>query len=52
MEIDDEISQIWKHKENLLESNGLDINSCLQFLLDYYTQLLKNQVINNYYLVA
>lgn len=31
--------------KSLLEKSELDINSCLQFLLDYYTQLLKNQVI-------
>ncbi|RZC38340.1 huntingtin-like [Asbolus verrucosus] len=45
-DVDDncETTKIWRHKENLLESSGLDINSCLQFLLDYYTQLLKQQL--------
>ncbi|XP_008191527.2 huntingtin [Tribolium castaneum] len=45
VEIDDKCptANIWKHREELLESHGLDINSCLQFLLDYYTQQLKNQ---------
>ncbi|XP_063922689.1 huntingtin isoform X2 [Zophobas morio] len=48
VEIEDncQTAKIWEHKESLLESSGLDINSCLQFLLDYYTQLLKNQLLN------
>lgn len=33
-----------RKREKSLEDNGLDINSCLQFLLDYYTQLLKPEV--------
>lgn len=37
-------SKIWEERENILEKNGLDINSCLQFLVDYYTQLLKSEV--------
>lgn len=31
-------------RRKLLELNGLDLNSCLQFLLDYYTQLMRPQV--------
>jgi hypothetical protein len=46
VEVEDncQTSRIWEHKTTLLDNSGLDINSCLQFLLDYYTQLLKNQV--------
>jgi huntingtin len=45
VEVEDncQTSRIWEHKTTLLDNSGLDINSCLQFLLDYYTQLLKNQ---------
>lgn len=35
---------VFKKRCKMLEEAGLDINSCLQFLLDYYTQLMKPQV--------
>lgn len=35
---------VLKKRSIMLEEAGLDINSCLQFLLDYYTQLMKPQV--------
>lgn len=35
---------VFKRRNKMLEEAGLDINSCLQFLLDYYTQLMKPQV--------
>ncbi|KAJ8928269.1 hypothetical protein NQ314_019220 [Rhamnusium bicolor] len=38
---------IFRKREKMLEENGLDINSCLQFLLDYYTQLMKPQSMTN-----
>ncbi|XP_050315238.1 huntingtin-like [Anthonomus grandis grandis] len=34
---------MFKKRNQLLEESGLDINSCLQFLLDYYTQIMKSQ---------
>ncbi|KAJ8959892.1 hypothetical protein NQ318_011628 [Aromia moschata] len=36
-----------RRREKMLEDNGLDINSCLQFLLDYYMQLMKPQSLTN-----
>lgn len=38
------INEMISKRRKLLELNGLDLNSCLQFLLDYYTQLMKPQV--------
>lgn len=33
-------------RQKLLEESGLDVNSCLQFLLDYYTQFVDPNVSN------
>ncbi|KAJ8968862.1 hypothetical protein NQ317_016785 [Molorchus minor] len=38
---------IVRNRKKTLEECGLDINSCLQFLLDYYTQLMKPQSLTN-----
>ncbi|XP_018571399.1 huntingtin [Anoplophora glabripennis] len=38
---------VLKRRNKMLEEAGLDINSCLQFLLDYYTQLMKPQSLTN-----
>lgn len=38
------VLKIFRQRNVYLEESGLDINSCLQFLIDYYTQLLKPQV--------
>ncbi|KAJ8914559.1 hypothetical protein NQ315_010023 [Exocentrus adspersus] len=38
---------ILRKRCKMLEEAGLDINSCLQFLLDYYTQLMKPQSLTN-----
>lgn len=38
------VVRILKQRNEYLEESGLDINSCLQFLIDYYTQLMKAQV--------
>lgn len=35
---------IYKRRETVLEESGLDINSCLQFLLDLYSQWIANEV--------
>lgn len=35
---------VYKQKEAMLEESGLDINSCLQFLLDLYSQWIRNEV--------
>lgn len=37
-------TSVFKKRSKMLEEAGLDVNSCLQFLLDYYTQLMKPQV--------
>ncbi|XP_030750206.1 huntingtin isoform X2 [Sitophilus oryzae] len=34
---------VYKKRKKLLDESGLDINSCLQFLLDYYTQLMRTE---------
>lgn len=36
---------VYKRKEAVLEESALDINSCLQFLLDLYSQWITNEVI-------
>nr|CAI5834822.1 unnamed protein product [Callosobruchus analis] len=36
-------SEVYRSRKKMLEESGLDINSCLQFLIDYYTQLMKPQ---------
>nr|XP_023020492.1 huntingtin [Leptinotarsa decemlineata] len=36
-------AEIFQSRKKMLEDYGLDINSCLQFLIDYYTQLMKPQ---------
>lgn len=38
------LSEVVSRRRKLLDDNGLDLNSCLQFLLDYYTQLMRPQV--------
>lgn len=38
-------SHILKQREAMLDASGLDMNSCLQFLLDYFIQLIQPQVI-------
>lgn len=43
-EIDKSEHEVIIKRRKLLEDNGLDLNSCLQFLLDYYTQLMRPQV--------
>lgn len=45
MKVPDDVSVLEKRRK-LIEENGLDLNSCLQFLLDYYTQLMRPQVSN------
>ncbi|CAH1155948.1 unnamed protein product [Phaedon cochleariae] len=37
------VSEICQKRRKMLKDSGLDINSCLQFLIDYYTQLMKPQ---------
>lgn len=44
-ETNNEASERYKCREKILEKFGLDVNSCLQFLLDFYSQLLKQQVL-------
>lgn len=44
VESNSEIAEICKRRKKMLEDCGLDVNSCLQFLLDYYAQLMKPQV--------
>lgn len=36
--------EVFKKREKMLEESGLDINSCLQFLVDLYSQWLNNEV--------
>ncbi|CAH1990108.1 unnamed protein product [Acanthoscelides obtectus] len=36
-------SEVYRSRKKMLEESGLDINSCLQFLIDYFTQLMKPQ---------
>lgn len=35
---------VFKKRERMLEESGLDINSCLQFLLDLYSQWINDEV--------
>lgn len=35
---------VLKQRKTVLEESGLDVNSCLQFLLDLYSQWTKNEV--------
>lgn len=35
---------IYKQRRKILEASGLDINSCLQLLLDLYSQWARNEV--------
>lgn len=35
---------VFKRRRRVLEESGLDINSCLQFLVDLYSQWTKNEV--------
>lgn len=37
--------KVYNRRQKLLNSSGLDVNSCLQFLLDLYSQWIKTQVI-------
>lgn len=37
------IGEPYRQRKKILETMGLDINSCLHFLIDYYTQLMKPQ---------
>ncbi|CAG9829715.1 unnamed protein product [Diabrotica balteata] len=37
------VAEICRQRTQKLESMGLDVNSCLQFLIDYYTQLMRPQ---------
>lgn len=46
---DKTVNEVISKRRKLLEDNGLDLNSCLQFLLDYYTQLMKPQVTNIFF---
>lgn len=46
-ESDKTMHEVIAKRRKLLEDNGLDLNSCLQFLLDYYTQLMRPQVSNS-----
>lgn len=38
------VVEVFRHRTKRLEAMGLDVNSCLQFLIDYYTQLMRPQV--------
>lgn len=35
-------AQLSLQRETMLQDNGLDINSCLQFLLDLYSQWIRD----------
>ncbi|XP_056637539.1 huntingtin [Diorhabda sublineata] len=44
--IEEDISSFgepYRQRKKILETMGLDVNSCLQFLIDYYTQLMEPQ---------
>lgn len=50
VEIVDETSsavQVYKQAQQNLADSGLDLNSCIQFLIDLYTQWIESPVILN-----
>uniref|UniRef100_A0A1Y1K0T3 Huntingtin n=1 Tax=Photinus pyralis TaxID=7054 RepID=A0A1Y1K0T3_PHOPY len=36
-------AQVYQKQQNILRESGLDLNSCLQFLIDLYSQWIKGQ---------
>ncbi|CAH0556043.1 unnamed protein product [Brassicogethes aeneus] len=43
----DAASQIFQKRKRMLEDYGLDLTSCLRFLLDYYSQIMKSEVLSH-----
>ncbi|KAF5273906.1 hypothetical protein FQA39_LY01021 [Lamprigera yunnana] len=37
------VRQIYENQQNILHESGLDLNSCVQFLIDLYSQWIKAQ---------
>lgn len=38
-------AEVYAKRQKILDESGLDLNSCLQFLIDLYSQWIKVQVL-------